>query len=111
MRNYAEADDIQLIYSGSNYFETLDRIIDESREYLHLQTYIFACDETGLRVVDGLKKAAQRGVRVFLMVDAYASFPFSRKVAKELREAGVHFRLFSPGECITRSWLRISTQA
>lgn len=96
MINYAEADDIKLVYSGSNYFETVDRIIDESRDTLHLQTYIFECDETGMRVVEGLIRAAQRGVRVFMLVDAYASFPFPRKVATVLREAGVNFRLFSP---------------
>ena len=96
MRNYAEADDIQLVYSGSNYFETVDRIIDESRESIHLQTYIFECDETGLRVIEALKRAALRGVNVHMMVDAYASFPFSRKAAASMREAGVKFRTFSP---------------
>jgi cardiolipin synthase A/B len=96
MKNYVEADDITLVYSGSNYFEVLDRIIDESKHTLHLQTYIFECDETGMRVVESVKRAAARGVRVFMMVDAYASFPFPRHVARDLRQAGVAFRLFSP---------------
>src|SRR5690606_17689394 len=85
-----------LVYSGSNYFEVVDRIIDESRETLHLQTYIFECDETGKKVLAALKRAAGRGVQVFLMVDAYASFPFPSAEARSLREAGVNFRTFSP---------------
>ena len=60
MRNYAEAEEIRLIFSGSNFFETVDRIIDEAREVIHLQTYIFDCDETGMRVVEGLRNAAIR---------------------------------------------------
>ncbi len=96
MRKYAEAENIQLVFSGSNYFDTLERIIDESRYILHLQTYIFNTDETGFRVMDALKRAARRNVRVFLMVDAYASFPFPKDLADDLRQAGVHFRLYSP---------------
>lgn len=96
MKNYVEAEDVQLVFSGSHYFEVLERIADECRHTLHLQTYIFECDETGLRVVEALKRAARRGVKVFVMVDAYASFPFPRSVVRDLRDAGVHFRLFSP---------------
>ncbi len=96
MKNYVEAEEVRLVYSGSHYFETLERIIDESRTSLHLQTYIFECDETGLHVVAALKRAAARGVQVNLMVDAYASFPFSGEARKELLAAGVRFRTFSP---------------
>jgi cardiolipin synthase A/B len=96
MKTYAAAEEIRLIYSGNNYFDVLLKMIDAARETLHLQTYIFAMDHTGTLVMDALKNAAGRGVRVFLLVDAYASFPFPQDVADELRTAGVHFRLFSP---------------
>jgi cardiolipin synthase len=96
MKTYLEAEDIQLVYSGSDYFNVLERMIDESRHSLHLQTYIFETDETGRKIVDALKKAAQRGVAVYMLIDAYGSYPFSKQVTKELNESGVHFRLFSP---------------
>src|SRR4051812_30218018 len=96
MRNYCEAEDIKLVYSGKNFFEVLHEVISNSREYLHLQTYIFETDETGFKVMDSLKAAAARGVRVYMLVDAYASFPFPASIANDLRAAGVHFRLFSP---------------
>jgi cardiolipin synthase len=95
MKKYFEAEDIQLVYSGNNYFEVLERIIDESKELLQLQTYIFETDETGLRVINKLKEAVARGVKVFLMVDAYGSFPFSKKIAREIIASGIQFRLFS----------------
>jgi cardiolipin synthase len=96
MRKYFEAEDLQLIYSGHNYFEVLEQLIDESRQTLHLQTYILEADETGRRVMDCLKRAAARGVKVYLLVDAFGSFPFPAGVKKELLAAGIHFRLFSP---------------
>ena len=96
MKKYSEADDIQLVFSGKNYFELLEQIIHESTETLHLQTYIFETDETGLKVVSSLKKAAARGVNVFVMSDAYGSFPFKKEVEKDLLNSGIHFRLYAP---------------
>ena len=96
MKKYLNAEDLQLVYSGANYFEVLDRIIGESKEILHIQTYIFNADKTGTRVLESLKKAVKRGVKVYLLSDAYGSFPFPADLAKELATAGIHFRLFSP---------------
>lgn len=96
MKKYFDAENIQLVYSGSNYFEVLDRIIEESKEILHVQTYIFDADKTGTRVLESLKKAVKRGVKVYLLSDAYGSFPFPAELSKELATAGIHFRLFSP---------------
>ncbi len=96
MRTYVEADDIKLVYSGKNFFEVLEEVISNSREYLHLQTYIFETDETGFKVMGWLKAAAARGVKVYMLVDAYASFPFPASIAADLRQCGIHFRLFSP---------------
>jgi cardiolipin synthase len=96
MEKYQYADKIELVHSGKNYFDLLERIIDHSRETLHLQTYIFESDETGLKVCASLKKAAERGVKVFVMADAFGSIAFSHSALMELKAAGVKFRFFSP---------------
>jgi cardiolipin synthase A/B len=96
VRVYQEAEDISIVYSGHNYFEVLDRIIDECRYELHLQTYIFDADETGKHVLESLKYAVKRGVKVYLMIDAYGSFAFPKSLANEVIKAGINFRFFSP---------------
>lgn len=96
MKKYLEAEDIQLVLSGKNYFELLEQVIAGAREVLHLQTYIFETDETGLRVINALKQAAAQGVKVFLLSDAFGSFPFKKEVAKDLLQNGIRFRLYSP---------------
>jgi cardiolipin synthase A/B len=96
MKNYLDAEDIELVYSGSNYFKVLDRIIEESKHVVHFQTYIFESDKTGRLVAASLIKAAKRGVTVYLIADAYGSFPFSKDLSTNLKESGVRFRLFSP---------------
>lgn len=96
MKNYREAKEIKLVYSGEDYFNVLEEMIDNSREILHLQTYIFQSDETGLRIVAALKRAAARKVKIFMLVDAYGSYPFSKDTATQLTESGINFRLYSP---------------
>lgn len=96
MKKYIEADDIQLVFSGHNYFELLEEIIDNSKHTLHLQTYIFDIDETGLKVIEALKRAASRKVSVFLMIDSFGSGSFSKETRQYLKKSGVNFRKFSP---------------
>src|SRR6187399_3205708 len=95
MNQYLEADSIKLVHSGKEYFDTLEELIAGSKTSLHLQTYIFAADETGIRIISALKLAAKRGVNVYLLPDAFGSFPFPSALAQEMLEAGIHFRLYS----------------
>ncbi len=96
MREYLQAENIQLVYSGNNYFDLLEQIINESKEILHFQTYIFDTDNTGMRIVAALKRAAARNVSVYLLVDAFGSGSFSKHVAKDLSDCGIHFRKYAP---------------
>ena len=96
MKKYLDAENNQLVFSGTDYFKILEQVISESKRVLHLQTYIFDNDTTGLKVVESLKKASARGVKVFVLVDAYGSFPFSSQVKQDFQRSGIHFRLFSP---------------
>ena len=87
---------IQLIRGGKDYFDLLIRLINEATRTIHLQTYIYDDDETGISVANALKAAARRNVAVYLMADGYASQVMSRKFISELRNSGIHFRFFDP---------------
>jgi len=96
MKKYLEAESIELVHSGNNYFDLLEKIIDQSKEVLHLQTYIFDTDKTGLKIIEALKRARLRKVIVYVLIDAFGSFSFSKDVIKEIRDLGINFRFFSP---------------
>lgn len=71
-------------------------LINNAQESIHLQTYIYDDDETGLMVADALKAAVKRNVSVYLLADGYASQQLSKSFISEIRHAGIHFRFFEP---------------
>jgi cardiolipin synthase A/B len=87
---------VQLIRGGKEFFRLLEELINNATTTVHLQTYIYDEDETGLRIADALKNAAQRGVKVYLLLDGYASQGLSEAFVDGLISAGVHFRWFEP---------------
>lgn len=71
-------------------------MIEAAKESIHLQVYIFSDDETGNLVKTALKKAAARGVNVYVIVDGYASQSLSNSFIDDLQSEGVYFRFFEP---------------
>ncbi|MGS0741934.1 phospholipase D-like domain-containing protein [Glaciimonas sp. GG7] len=67
--NFSANNHIDLLQSGAEFFPALLAAIDAARDEIYLETYIFAADETGVRVRDALKNAAKRGVAVRVVTD------------------------------------------
>src|ERR1051326_2059019 len=93
---YVHAESVKLVFSGKNYFEMLEKIIDEAKETIHLQTYIFENDNTGKKIADALIRASRREVKVFVLADAFGSNSLPRKFIDNLRKEKINFRFFSP---------------
>jgi cardiolipin synthase A/B len=93
---YTAQNKIQLIRGGKQYFDLLLQLINQAKESIHLQTYIFNDDTTGQLIAVALQAAAQRKVQVYLLADGYASQVMGKKMIAALRAAGVHFRFFQP---------------
>src|SRR5258706_2431034 len=96
---YLSGNHARLIHSGNDFFETLVRMIDAATSVIHFQNYIFDDDETGRRISNALKHAARRGVKVFLMLDAWGARPLDDDFIQSLKDSGVNFRWF--GKLVT----------
>lgn len=94
--HYYQHNLVKLIKGGSEYFALLEQLIDNAQNTIHLQTYIFSEDETGLRIADALIASARRGVHVYLLIDAYASQGLSSHFLERLISEGVNLRMFNP---------------
>jgi len=93
---YTAQNKVELIRGGKQYFELLLQLINNARESIHLQTYIYDDDETGIWVADALKAAVKRNVQVYIIVDGYASQGMAQKFIDDLRNSGIHLKLFEP---------------
>lgn len=93
---YSSVNKAQLIRGGKPYFDALLQLIESAKETFHLQTYIYDDDETGFVIADALKAAVQRNVKVYLLLDGYASRGLSHTFINQLKEAGIFFRFFNP---------------
>jgi cardiolipin synthase A/B len=85
---------VRLITGGREFFDLLEYLLDRAEKTIYFQMYIFDEDDTGRRITNSLMAAARRKVRVYLLLDGYASKNLSDSFVQEMRDAGIHFRWF-----------------
>ncbi len=93
---YTQQNKVTLIRGGADYFNMLEKMIDEASSSIQLQVYIFDEDQTGKQVANHLIKAAQRGIKIQILIDGYASGKISSAFVKKMSEHGIAFRFFEP---------------
>jgi cardiolipin synthase len=92
----ASPESVELVHSGTDYFSRLEHIIKNAKYEIHMQFYIFKNDSIGNKILDELKKAASRRIKIYILLDGYGSFSFSKEVIIDLKNLGINFRFFSP---------------
>jgi cardiolipin synthase len=93
---YSSGNRITLLRNGAEYFPALLTAIDQAQVEVHLESYIYADDETGRSVTDALCRAARRGVPVHVMVDGFGTDDFLATLGYELIAAGVQVLIYRP---------------
>ncbi|MCX6302381.1 MAG: phospholipase D-like domain-containing protein, partial [Bacteroidia bacterium] len=96
IHDYKNGHYIELLQSGEQFFASVEKVIDEAKHYIHFQTYILDEDETGVRIVNALIRAAVRGVRTYLLLDAFGTGYLSKEFIDSIENSGILFRFFSP---------------
>lgn len=94
---YKSGHSIELLRSGEQYFDACEAAIDGATQYIHFQTYIVDNDSTGNRFLNALIRAAERGVRVYFLLDAYGGNSFTPEMISRAENSGIFFRKFSSG--------------
>ncbi|WP_281239896.1 phospholipase D-like domain-containing protein [Flavobacterium praedii] len=87
---------VTLVHSGEDYFLRAKDLISKALSEIHLQMYIFEIDDTGIEIINTLKEAALRNVKIFMLLDGYGSYSFPNSIIKELLRLGINIRFFSP---------------
>ncbi len=97
---WVEGNDFQLLENGEEFFPRVFAAIEAAEHQVWLETFILFDDKIGRALHAALLGAAQRGVRVHVLVDGFGSPDLPERYVGELVEAGVQFRTFDPGQRI-----------
>ena len=103
--------DVELLQGASAFFQALVAAIEASEQEVRMETYIFCVVSTGEQVAAALVQAAQRGVKVFLVMDGVGTPSLPDSWRERFDAAGVQWRIFSPlgwlGMVIPSRWRRL----
>jgi cardiolipin synthase len=87
---------VNLYHAGSHAFDAILEAIQQARDHVHFQFFIFRSDATGERFIDALCACARRGVEVRFLYDSVGSYNISSRLLKKLAVAGAQSAAFLP---------------
>ncbi|MGA7827648.1 MAG: cardiolipin synthase ClsB [Geobacteraceae bacterium] len=96
LSRFIPGNQVTLLHNGEDYFPAIEAAFDRARHEIYLETYIYENDATGRRIADALKRAALRGVSVYLLIDGYGSKDLQRSMLDHLRTGCVKVIIFRP---------------
>lgn len=102
---------IHLLQGAVELFAALVQAMDSARTDIQLETYIFNFTAAGSTVAQALVRAAQRGVRVRVVVDGVGTGPLPPAWQENFAAAGVQYQIYAPlgplGLLIPSRWRRL----
>lgn len=94
MTHFIDGNQIKLLRNGAEYFPALEAAIDSAKHEVHMQTYIYEPDATGVRIGNALIRAAQRGVKVNVLLDGFGCKNMPNSFILALEAAGVQLMFY-----------------
>ncbi len=79
---------VKILQTGSSTFQSIIEAIDNATTSIHLEFYIVASDDIGIRIKDKLIAKAKTGVEVRLIYDDVGSWKLSKRFIAELKDSG-----------------------
>jgi cardiolipin synthase len=97
----------QIIFpTARDFFPSLIAAINAAEKTIDLETYIFSLDSLWEKVANALINAANRGVKVRVLVDGAGTSYWGGSFTKKLEQAGVETRIFHPFPWRLWQWSR-----
>ncbi|MFA6148146.1 MAG: phospholipase D-like domain-containing protein [bacterium] len=87
---------VTLLVDGPATYDAMSKAMENARDHINLETYIFEDDETGRRFSVLLLKKQAEGVQVNIIYDSRGSFMTPAPFFQRLRDAGIQVVAFNP---------------
>ncbi|MDE7301662.1 MAG: phosphatidylserine/phosphatidylglycerophosphate/cardiolipin synthase family protein [Clostridia bacterium] len=94
----------QLLTDGKNAFPAIIKDIDEAEKSVYINMFIWRDDAIGNRMAEAVLKAAERGVKVTIVVDRFAAI---LEKAEECRKTFFHKKLTAKEKLLSRALARV----
>ena len=93
---FSEGNSIELLNNGDRFYPSMLKAINESTRSITIEAYIYWAGEIGLTFAKALAAAAQRGVRVKVLLDAVGSASVGQEILDILKNGGCHLAWYNP---------------
>jgi cardiolipin synthase A/B len=111
MSPFQEGHQIELLQGSRAFFPALVQAIDAAQREVRMETYLFDFALAGQSIAKALIRAAERGVRVQVLVDGAGTEPISEEWLARFEQAGVQWRVYNPlgrfGFLLPSRWRRL----
>jgi cardiolipin synthase A/B len=85
-----------VFHDHKDYFEEMEKDLARAKSNVDFESYIFAKDKIGNRLLDAFCECAKRGVRVRVLMDGLGSSQWDSKQIRKYHALGVHIVFFHP---------------
>ena len=80
---------VQVIQNGENLFPLIIKALENAKQHIHFEFYIYENDLIGNQIKNVLIKKAKEGIQVRFLYDDFGSSSIRKNIVKELKNAGV----------------------
>lgn len=87
---------LDLLRNGEQIFPAMLASIQAAERSIDLLTFVYWSGDIGVQFADAIARAAQRGVRVRVLLDALGAKPVEAQLVERMRDAGATVRFFRP---------------
>lgn len=88
--------DVKFYFSGDGYFSSVLESIRQAVYEVRVEMYMFNFDDLGKRILQSLKEARERGVKVYLLVDGIGTIGFLADIDEYCKKNNIHFKIYHP---------------
>lgn len=89
---------VDIFTDGNEKFKALFHDIEQAKNHIHIQYYIFRDDKLGSKLIDLLTKKALEGVKVRVLYDEMGSRRIKKRSFNKLKNAGGEVEVFFPSK-------------
>lgn len=86
----------KLFHRGDHFYDDLIQKIEQAKNEVLIEAYIFEMDKLGAKLISLLKKKATEGIKVYILLDGIGSFSFCPQQLKLLNHQNFHIKFYNP---------------